>query len=330
MAGAEIYRRRIPVIEKTGYPLGRNIHHDPRSLAYQVRADGTVKTVRWDRIIPVLDQGNLGSCTGNAAVGHLGTQPVDATLASLLTSGLVLDEQEAIAIYSDAEKIDGGHGYPPEDEGSSGLSVAKAAKARALISGYTHMTSLAACQTAIQTGPFIIGINWYGDFDYPDANGLVAIGGSLRGGHEVEVIGYDAATGLWEAVNSWGISYGVGGHFFFTSGTFSRLLSEDGDATQFVPLSQPAPVPQPVPPPAPAPTPGPPYFPGPTPTPPGPVPAPVPVPGPTALDRALWLDVKAWTKTRRYGANHDAQQAIIQWATAYGFDTGEHTPEHEA
>ncbi|MFC4587824.1 hypothetical protein [Sphaerisporangium corydalis] len=30
---------------------------------------------RWERALPILDQGDLGSCTGNAAAGALGTAP---------------------------------------------------------------------------------------------------------------------------------------------------------------------------------------------------------------------------------------------------------------
>lgn len=299
----EIVRRFIPEQAVSGKPLGRHVFHDPRSLDYQVHADGTVATVRWERIIPVLDQGNVGSCTGNAAVGHLGTQPEDATLQSLLSSGLVLDEQEALTIYSAAEVIDGDGPYPPNDNGSSGLSVAKACKNAALISGYLHMTSLAACQTAIQTGPFIIGINWYDGFDNPDANGRVSISGSVRGGHEVEVIGYDTQTDLWEAVNSWGTSYGVGGHFFFSSVDFTRLLSEQGDATQFVPLSQPAPTPTPVPP---APTP--------TPVPPGPTPDPIPAP----VEAFLAAVPAGWENSFHEGHNRVVAHAVQALRVAYG------------
>jgi hypothetical protein len=142
-----------------------------------------------------------------------------------------------------------------------------------------HITSVAAAQQAIQSGPFITGVNWYEGFDTPDANGLVEISGQIRGGHEFEIIGYDATQGLWEAVNSWGPSFGVNGHFFFSDATFARLLSEQGDATTFVPLTQPAPIPTPVPtPPAPQPTP-----------PPGPTPPPVPPqPAPTGFPIKEW------------------------------------------
>lgn len=250
-----IVRRYIEETVIEGKRLGRHVHHDPRSLAYRL-PESAPATVRWERTIPVLDQGNVGSCTGNAAVGLLGTSPAFATLTTQLAAGLVLDEAEALKLYSAAEIIDGGLGLPTEDQGSSGLSVAKAAKNAGLISGYTHATSIGACHTAIQKGPFAGGTNWYTSMDSPSSSGLVTVGGSVRGGHEYEYIGYDTSTDLWECVNSWGTSYGVAGHFFISSPDLARLLSEQGDATQFVPLSSPAPVPTPTPvPPSPAPTP---------------------------------------------------------------------------
>jgi hypothetical protein len=84
----------------------------------------------------------------------------------------------------------------------------------------------------------------------PAADGLVHVSGAVAGGHEYECIGYDTATDRWEFVNSWGTSWGKAGHFFYTSATFARLLSEQGDATVFVPITQPAPVPTPAPAPA--------------------------------------------------------------------------------
>jgi hypothetical protein len=193
-----------------------------------------------------------GNCTGNAATGALGTDPDYASLTSQISGGLKLNEAEALKLYSAAETIDGDGPYPPQDHGSSGLSVAKAAKNAGFISGYTHITSIAAAQTAIQTGPFIVGSDWYTSFDSPDSNGLVDIakGATVRGGHEYECIGYDAADDLWEMVNSWGTSFGVEGHFFYSTATFRALLASQGDATVLIALAAPAPTPTPPPPPA--------------------------------------------------------------------------------
>jgi len=237
--------RLIPEIVVEGKRLGRHVNHDPRSLAYALPEAARIVSVQWERVIPVLNQGDVGACTGNACTGILGTSPDHGDLAALIAAGLVLDETEALKLYSAAEVIDGDGPYPPHDNGSSGLSVAKAAMARGLCSGFKHALSVAAAHTAIQKGPFMVGSDWYTSFDTPDANGLVAIapGATVRGGHEYECIGYDLPSDLWHLVNSWGTSYGVAGHFYYSTETFAALLASDGDATSLVPLSKPAPVP---------------------------------------------------------------------------------------
>jgi hypothetical protein len=200
----------------------------------------------WKRNIPILDQGNLGSCTGNAIVGAIGTSPV---FDAILTRP-ALDENEAVKLYSAATQLDAYPGqYPPSDTGSDGPSAAKAAQKAGLISGYTHCTDIATMEQALQAGPVIVGVNWYDSFDTPDSSGYVAIGksASVRGGHEFVVRGIDPVAQRFHADNSWSTSWGVSGSFQFSYATMERLLSEQGDCTVPVPLSAPAPTPTPTP-----------------------------------------------------------------------------------
>jgi hypothetical protein len=244
----ELYTRVIPEFPIANRRLGRHVHRDSRSLAYKVIADGTAVSASWARKTPVLDQGDLASCTGNAACGVLGTEPFYTTLAADMQVGLKLDEDEAVSLYSRATQLDSYVGtYKPDDTGSDGLSVAKAAQKAGLISGYQHITSVAAAQTAIQSGPFIVGTDWFDGMDNPDPNGLVKATGNVRGGHEYECDEYDAINDLWWFWNSWGPGFGVRGRFCYSSGTFAQLLSRDGDATVFVPITSPAPTPTPTP-----------------------------------------------------------------------------------
>jgi hypothetical protein len=241
-----VVHRRIPVTEVEGKPLGRHIHHDSRSLDYLVpkmsrRDQRKMTSYSWHRDVPIFDQGQLGSCTGNAAVGCIGTDPFYATLPK----GTTPNEPLAVSVYSDAEKVDGGAGYPPEDDGSSGLSVAKVLKTRGLIDSYRHITSLAAAKTAITAGPFIVGSYWYDGMDTPDSTGLVTATGTVRGGHEYLCVGYDAAADLWWFDNSWNTTYGDGGTFCYSSATFTALLAQQGDATVFTPIPVAAPTPTP-------------------------------------------------------------------------------------
>lgn len=241
--------RTIHLLENPGNPyrLGRSVRHDPRSLRYTVKATGRPQTKIWQRRIPVLDQGELGSCTGNATVGVLGTEPFYSQLTPVQRQAL--GEDEAVRLYSLATQLDDFPGdYPPTDTGSSGLDVAKAAVKLGYLAGFQHITSIAAAQTAIVTGPFLVGTNWYDGMFNPTADGEVKISGSFAGGHEYECYGYDAEADRWHFYNSWGESWAKGGAFWMSGGTFAKLLGEQGDATTFVPVTQPAPTPDPAPP----------------------------------------------------------------------------------
>jgi hypothetical protein len=281
-----------------GKRLGRVVRHDSRSLAYRYQATGVTLTSQlWPRHIAILDQGAVGSCTGNAEVGELGTDPLYSTLTADRQGKL--NEAEALALYSAAETIDGDGPYPPNDNGSSGLSVCQAAKNAGWISGYVHCLSLADVLDALETGPVIIGSNWYSSFDTPDASGLVAISPAayVRGGHEYLCRGKDVTKQLVHLDNSWGTSFGVAGSFTYSWATLTRLLAEQGDATVSVPVTAPVPVPVPVPTPTPTPTPG---------------------PDTNPADLALAAATKTWSGQRHFGSDVRVATALRTWLTARG------------
>lgn len=235
--------------------LGRHVHHDPRSLDYlEPHADpATLVSVRHVRHIPVLNQGDLGSCTGNASEGALGTSPLFEAIPDThpdkpSTNDAQRAEASAVKIYSAATLLDGFDGeWPPTDTGSDGLSAAKACVAAGLISGYTHATSLEASLAALARQPVIAGINWYSSFDEPDRNGRIRItsNATIRGGHEIVLDQLDVEKKLVWFTNSWGTGWGVQGRACFSWDDFTRLLHEEGDVTVFTPLVQPSPTPTP-------------------------------------------------------------------------------------
>jgi hypothetical protein len=237
-------------------PLGRIVAHDPRSKAYPYRAaPRTLKSITHTGHIPILDQGNLGSCTGNATVGALGCDPLYGTFP--IGPDLTLDENLAVKVYSLATTLDDfPDTYPPTDSGSSGLGAAKAAQKLGLISGYQHAFTVADALAALQTGPVITGINWYESFFTPTSAGLISIAprDKVAGGHEVCAFGYDETKQLVWFRNSWGPDWGVNGTFCMTVSTWAQLLAQQGDVTVFVPVTQPAPTPVPTPTPTPTPT----------------------------------------------------------------------------
>jgi hypothetical protein len=232
----DVITRTLDEQVNPGKRLGRHVEHDPRSrnFAFKAAEDAVLKSITHRHFGGVLDQGNLGSCTGNACAGAINTIPLHHKQER------VLREPDALDLYEVATVVDEFPGqYPPEDTGSSGLAVAKAAQQKGYISSYQHAFSLNDALAALMTGPIIVGVNWYEGFDTPNPHGLVEISGQIRGGHEFVVRGYHrhqrVSDSLLIADNSWGLGYGERGRFIFTVATFNRLLNEDGDATILVP-----------------------------------------------------------------------------------------------
>lgn len=218
-----------------GKRLGRHVEHDPRSrnFAYE-KTTPSFKTVMHRRYGSLFDQGQIGSCTGNAMAGAVNTSPVHKR------GTRTLGESNAVDLYELATVLDGIPGqYPPDDTGSSGLAVAKAAQQKGYISAYQHAFDITAALSALQESPIIVGVNWYEGLDNPASDGLVAIAGSVRGGHEFLIRGFHLRDNLLDsyvmADNSWGTSWGDKGHFHFTVSTLEQLLAEQGDATILVP-----------------------------------------------------------------------------------------------
>lgn len=300
-----ITRIRIP---STDPRLKRHIHHDSRSrnFAYNTTG-GVITTVTHNRHIPILDQGNLGSCTGNAGIGAVACDPVYSSAVRKYT----LDENGAIQLYSDAEVLDGGPGYPPEDEGSTGLSIAKLLLSAGYISSYQHTFTSNDALIAASHYTLIIGINWYYNMFNPDADGRVHPTGAVAGGHEVLCRQIDAENKRVWIDNSWGAGWGVAGRCYLTFDDFDQLLSEQGDVIVLIP-PMPAPAPDPVPAPVPVPAPAP--APAPTPAP-APAPAPTPTPLQTAIDVHFAAKLREWTRSFPYPNHHNRvlQNAIVDW-----------------
>jgi len=268
--------------------LGRHVNHDSESRRYPVDTAGlTIASVRHLRRIAVLDQGNLGSCTGNAGIGALGTDPNYDTLP--VVGGYALSQQGAVKLYSDATQIDPYPGqYPPDDTGSDGLSIAKVLKAAGDISGYTWAFSLDDALKALSAAPLITGIPWYNSMFTPSSEGLLKVFGALAGGHEIVVDEYDAVRGWVGFTNSWGSGWGLAGRFYLAAEDWGTLLAQQGDVTAFVPATAPAPAPVP------------------------------PDPAPDGADAAFAAVLRPWVARRHIGGNARAAAAARVWLAEEG------------
>jgi hypothetical protein len=290
----ENYRRQLPL-----HPLlGRHVNHDPRSRAYAVQPTATtLVATRHTAYIDVLDQGQLGSCTGNAGVGAVYREPFVLSHSTPSTPWpYVADETGAVALYSEATKLDSYPGaYPPDDTGSDGLSVAKALQKAGIISGYLHAFTLQSALLQLMTTPLITGITWYSSMFEPGSTGELTVdtNSGVAGGHELCVDEYQPAIGTGPALiggpNSWGTGWGDGGRWYMTVEDWGRLLADDGDVTAFVPATQPAPTPTPTPAPS------------------------------DDADATLWTATKHWAVDEKHTLdNKKAATAVKAWAKAKG------------
>jgi hypothetical protein len=286
--------------------LGRNFRVDSRSLAFpyvpvsQVQTDGD-----WTRHVGPFDQGELGSCTGNAAIGCMATGSYYATATNPqgdFTGRYALTEEGSVACYSDATKLDTFPGqYKPTDTGSDGAAVAQALKNAAMISGYTHATTGKTARLALGEGPIICGMKWFNSMFDAGATGQMTVDrtSGLAGGHEIVFDKIDMELGQVWFTQSWGSSWGVvrdgvPGRAWFSIDDFDGLIDDQGDATVFTLLTAPAPTPAPVP-----------------------VPPP---PGPGCDDQTLWAALEHFAGERHVVPEYKHLARLgLSWGAGKGF-----------
>lgn len=226
----DVFRVQLPRYDAR---LGRHVEHDPRSRAYPAQAAPlSAADVVHEHYGVVLNQGQLGSCTGNAGAQSLMTAP-------LRRRPRTMTQRKAVSLYSRATVIDGFDGdYPPDDTGSSGLAVCKAMVETGYISSYEWAFGIDHAKAALGAGPVMCGTAWYESMFEPDRRGEVTIGGQIAGGHEYLCLGYVEDGDYFLFLNSWGRHWGVpgpsdsGGCFWMSRDTFGSLLEDQGDVVQ--------------------------------------------------------------------------------------------------
>lgn len=253
-----VLRLRYEELAHRGGRLGRHLELDARSLAHTVErefADRAVaiRPAAHPPSIGILDQGAVGSCTGNAGTYKLSAEAGASGLAGLRLDGLGLglapadepaNERFALALYHEATINDGFDGtYPPDDTGSSGLGVCRALKAAGLISSYAWATTVRGLGVLMQTGGVMAGVPWLRAFSEPDSGGFIDSNplwaqSGVVGGHEL----YWATLERWDDrdlskcvvafPNSWGTSWGDAGWGRLRLSTY-RALRQQIDIKSF-------------------------------------------------------------------------------------------------
>lgn len=229
--------------------LKRHINHDSRSGLYPLPTAGlTVTDAEWAMHIATMNQLATGKCTAEAATETLASDPFWSTLTAEQQGAL--NDRWSDAFYSDEESLDGDGPYPPNDNGSSGLTSAKVAKNLGLISGYQHTFTADDALKGLSVGPASWGTLWKtGMDDVNTTTGQVKYSGTTRGGHELCLYKVVAnLEQLWfrQSWGPWGYqNLGLG---WISFADFEKSLADQGDVTFFTPLTKPTPTPAPQPP----------------------------------------------------------------------------------
>lgn len=201
------------------YSLGRHLWHDSASRGYdaarQLKRPTPLRTTHHESVVPPWDQGNVGQCTAEAALGLLMTAPFHRADWNFTGTG---PDSDTLAFYRAETQVDDsripGH-YEPDDTGSTGLWSMKVLKQRGIATGYHHIFSWETLLHTLTDHPVSIGIAWFGSMFYPDERGLVQFDSSIDepiGGHQICAVGYDLNRKEIEFRNSWGTSWGAGGY----------------------------------------------------------------------------------------------------------------------
>lgn len=212
------------------YRLGRHVLHDPRSRAYDAaelaRPRPLVTTLHACQT-PPWDQGNIGSCTANAALGCLVTAPNHAVK--------MFTEDDAKNLYRAETRLDDsqipGH-WEPDDTGSTSLWSMKALRQAGLIRSYHHAFRLSTVLHLLLDRPVSTGITWHESMFDVDAEFTIRCDFSspVAGGHQVCLVGLDVDREAVRVRNSWSTSWADGGYAWLRFEDYDRLLMEDGDA----------------------------------------------------------------------------------------------------
>lgn len=187
---------------------------------------------------PIYDQGELGSCTGNATAGAVQFERRRQGLADFVPSrlfayynGRALEgttDQDAGAAIRDVVKQSAALGICPETEWPYDINqfatkptdqcYADALHDRVLQYYAVHQSAIGV-KTCLALGyPMVFGFSVYESFesDIVAQTGVVPMPGpneGMVGGHAVMAVGYDDFHKRFTVRNSWGAGWGAHGYF---------------------------------------------------------------------------------------------------------------------
>jgi len=222
------------------FRLGRHRAHDvldalpERDAAHIVDIFAPILSAHHEEFEPVFDQGQLGSCTANAALGTLVTAPFGK-------QGVAYTEDDAVALYELETKLDDSQipgEYPPADTGSTGPWSMMALEKQGKIRSFVHSRSAHHALLLLNHGPISIGVTWFQSMfqveQLPSGQAAIKVdpNSGVAGGHQVCVVANDPKSRMVYVRNSWGTRWGDDGHAWLSWADLALLFRNGADAVQ--------------------------------------------------------------------------------------------------
>lgn len=212
---------------------------DSRDYSYTLSTKASINKVDLRPYCsPIENQGNLGSCTGQAIAGAIellnkrNRKPTDVSrLFIYYYERLILGtvNYDSGAYIRDGIKATNHYGasletywpYNIKRFKEEPISEAKTDALKRKVTRYERITSFNGCIDALNNGyPIIMGFHVYssfmsanvaktGNMPYPNIKRE-----RLLGGHAVLLVGYDKTKKVFIARNSWGTNWGDKGYFY--------------------------------------------------------------------------------------------------------------------
>jgi hypothetical protein len=168
----------------------------------------------------VLNQGDLGACTGTSARAWLEARPVMTKIG---------DGPTWRAIYDRAQALDPFPGAEPQMSGSTVRAAFKALQEWGYIESYVWAESMETANTFLrQQGPLVFGTMWTQGMMSPDANNYIHATGNSVGGHAYLVYGFSSRRNAYRIRNSWG-NWGVNGSCWISAADLGMLFAKGGE-----------------------------------------------------------------------------------------------------
>ena len=173
------------------------------------------------------NQGSVGACVGMAGANWMQCWPT----YTRITNQTGFDLYNACKAVPDAW---------PGQEGTSSRFLMEVLRAQGRVARYLWGTTPAEVNEWVRgVGPVLVGIEWTRDMFNPDADGTLRPTGTVVGGHEVLVRGYDHRRDRYRIRNSWGSEWGDRGEAWIRAADLVHLLFErGGDAVGIVEARQ--------------------------------------------------------------------------------------------